>query len=147
MDKLDEVGPGEDAIRTAREFGFEMEPDNWFDCAHTHVDWDGVGNRSAAARRPFLEALFITFERLQQQALRCPHPYQSWIYIQDDDSSQDAVYFHTKSPNADNFPVDFSFVDFDIECPGWLADFVPADRYKFGRPHYNGVSCIYVFLK
>src|SRR3546814_15909323 len=74
----------------------KWDPTNWFDCAHTHVDWDGVGNRSAAARRPFLEALFITFERLQQQALRCPHPYQSWIYIQDDDSSQAPVSFHTK---------------------------------------------------
>src|SRR3546814_19062269 len=70
-------------------------------------------------------------------------PYQSWIYIQDDDSSQDAVYFHTKNPNADNFPVDFSFVDFDIECPRWLADFVPADRYKFRSAERSvGKECV-----
>jgi len=145
--KRDKLSPGEDAIAEAREFAFDMGADSWFDFAHTHFDWNGAGDESAAARRPFLEALFIAFERLQQQALSYAHPYQSWIYIQDDDSSQDAVYFHTKNPNADNFPVDFSFVDFDFECPAWLAEFVPADRYKIGRAHYNGVSSIYVFLK
>ncbi|MBK7855281.1 MAG: hypothetical protein IPJ79_10575 [Bacteroidetes bacterium] len=34
-----------------------------------------------------------------------PFPYQVWIEIYEKDSSDDAVYIHTKNPNSDNFPL------------------------------------------
>ncbi len=64
------------AIQEAREFELDMGSDAWFDFWHTHVDWRGNGNDSAAARLPFLEALFIILDRLDQQAKAYPHPYQ-----------------------------------------------------------------------
>lgn len=136
-----------EALRDAQEFELDMGPDEWFDLWHTHVDWDGDGNDGAAARRPFLEALFIILDRLDQQAKAYPHPYQLWAWVLEEDSSQDAVFLHSKNPNSDNFPLEFDDVDFDAEYPEWLHGIVKEGRHRVGRSTYNDVVSYYIFLR
>lgn len=125
----------------------EMGPDDWFEFWHTHLDWDGEGNASPEARRPYLIGLFRLLERLQELARSYPHPSQLWIYILEKDSAQDAVYIHTKNPNRDSFPLDFGFVDFKVDCPNWLMEFVQPDLHRVGRDVYEGVVSYYVVPK
>jgi hypothetical protein len=128
----------------AESFVLDVGEDEWYDLWHTHVDWDGIGNESLEARRLHLKALFTVFERIQTQVRNYPHPYQTWVVVDEADSSQDAVYFHTKNPNTDNFPIDFSFVDWNVVCPQMLVEFVDSNRYEVGWSEYEGVVSYYV---
>lgn len=124
--------------------GLEFGPNDWFEFWHTHLDWDGEGNASPAARRPYLKALFVLLDRLQQRLPSFPKPCQIWLCILAEDSGQDAVYLHSPNPNRDNFPLDLAFVDFTTECPDWVTEFVPEDRYRVGRDVYDGHVTYYV---
>lgn len=125
----------------------EMGPDDWFEFWHTHLDWDGAGNASPEARRPYLKALFDLLQRLQQRLPSFPKPCQIWLFIDESDSGQDAVYLHSPNPNRDNFPLDFGFVDFSAECPAWIIEFVPADRYRVGRDVREGEVVYFIVPK
>lgn len=78
---------------------------SWFDLWHTHVDWKGEGNKNWTKRKKFLGELIQLYNQYKSELKDYPHDYQLWITIDDADSGQDAVYIHTKNPNADNFPI------------------------------------------
>ncbi len=82
--------------------------DSWFDLWHTHLDWGGEGNKNWKLREGYLKALLNLYRLICERLKTYPFPYQIWISIYEDDSSQDAVYIHTKNPNSDNFPLTFS---------------------------------------
>jgi hypothetical protein len=84
---------------------FSGGPKSWFDLWHTHVDWDGKGNKDWKTRGKYLKQIIGTFEQLKQKLQAYPHDFQLWIMIEESDSGQDSVYIHTKNPNADNFPI------------------------------------------
>ena len=84
---------------------FSGGPKSWFDLWHTHVDWDGRGNKDWETRKVYLEQIFGTFDQLKQKLRTYPHDFQLWIMIDENDSGQDRVYIYTKNPNADNFPI------------------------------------------
>lgn len=52
------------------------------------------------------------------------HPYQTWIYINKEDGSQDAIYFHTQNPHNSQFPLRFSDIKWGIEIPEFLKDLI-----------------------
>ncbi len=84
---------------------FSGGPKSWFDLWHTHIDWDGKGNRDWKTRRKYLEKLLDTFGQLKLKLKTYPHDFQLWIMIDENDSGGDCIYIHTKNPNADNFPI------------------------------------------
>ncbi|RAV99162.1 hypothetical protein [Pseudochryseolinea flava] len=84
---------------------FSGGPKSWFDLWHTHVDWDGKGNKDWKTRTRYLEQILETFDQLKQKLQTYPHAFQLWIMIDENDSGEDCVYIHTKNPNADNFPI------------------------------------------
>ena len=84
---------------------FSGGPKSWFDLWHTHVDWDGKGNKDWKTREKYLEQILGTFEQLKQKLTSYPHDFQLWIMIDENDSGKDSVYIHTKNPNANNFPL------------------------------------------
>lgn len=49
------------------------------------------------------------------------------------DSSQDAVYLHTRNPNEDNFPYQFEGVTWGANVPERLRDFITDPSWEFGR--------------
>jgi hypothetical protein len=84
---------------------FSGGPNSWFDLWHTHVDWDREGSKHWEKRKKFLLELIVLYGQYKAELKRYPGNYQLWISIDDIDSGQDAVYIHTKNPNADNFPI------------------------------------------
>ena len=84
---------------------FSGGPKSWFDLWHTHLDWDGIGNRNWETRKIFLEEILETFDQLKSNLMSYPNDFQLWIMIDEKDSGQDGIYIHTENPNADNFPL------------------------------------------
>ena len=78
--------------------------DSWFDFWHTHLDWEGEGNNNWNVRESYLTALLKLYGLVCKRLKVYPFPFQVWIDIYEEDSSQDAVYVHTKNPNRNNFP-------------------------------------------
>ncbi|QHT69561.1 hypothetical protein GXP67_24395 [Rhodocytophaga rosea] len=83
---------------------FSGGDNSWFDLWHTHVDWDGNGNRNWEARLPYLNDLVVKYNKLKIELKHSPKDYQLWILIDEQDSAEDALYIHTRNPNANNFP-------------------------------------------
>jgi len=84
---------------------FSGGPNSWFDFWHTHVDWDGEGNKNFNIRLKYLKELLKLYENLKKDLKLYPNNYQIWIVIDENDSSEDAVCIHTKNPNNENFPL------------------------------------------
>ena len=84
---------------------FSGGPKSWFDLWHTHVDWDGKGNKDWKTRKKYLNQLLETFDQLKLKLRTYPHDFQLLIMIDENESGDDCVYIHTKNPNADNFPI------------------------------------------
>lgn len=105
----------------------------WYDRMHWHVDWPGLGNLSWRERRSHLAALFAMYRDLLAKTSDWTEPHQLWLQIDAADSSQDAVYLHTRSPNGGEFPIRFEWVTWDAEVPERLREFVTDPAWQFGR--------------
>jgi hypothetical protein len=111
----------------------EVHESDWYDRMHWHVDWFGVGNLSWRDRRSHLAALFATFRDVLGKTAAWTAPHQCWLQINAVDSSADAVYLHTPNPNPHSFPIDFDWVDWDVEVPERLREFMTDPVWQFGR--------------
>jgi len=105
----------------------------WFEFGHAHVDWNGDGNRSAKHRRRHLEAGLALFRRIHRTVREWNEPAQCWLAVDPLDSSQDAVFIHTRNPNEDNFPFDFAGVEWDVPVPGPLRAMMADPALQLGR--------------
>jgi hypothetical protein len=132
------------ALAKAAHFTVSIGEEDWYDLWHTHPDWEGDGNASLDARQPFLSALFTMLDRLRRQSASFAKPSQVWALVNEDDSANDAVYFHTRNPNADNFPVDFDFLDFQASVPAWLDAHVDHGIYRVGAALREGQMEYYI---
>jgi hypothetical protein len=94
---------------------FSGGKNSWFDFWHTHIDWDGEGNKSWNVRKEFLEKLLTEFGNVKSELKKYPNEYQTWILIDENDSGQDAIYIHTKNPNSENFPLKVQ-MEKNIQC-------------------------------
>lgn len=90
---------------TDLDLDFSGGQNSWFDLWHTHVDWEGQGNRNWKLRQVYLNQLIELFTELKRELKQYPKDYQLWIIIDEQDSAEDAVYIHSKNPNEDNFPL------------------------------------------
>jgi hypothetical protein len=84
---------------------FSGGPESWFAFWHLHIDWVGEGNKGWKTRKIFLEQLLQAFYELREKLVDYPRDFQLWIMIDENDSTNDSVYIHTKNPNSDNFPL------------------------------------------
>jgi len=106
---------------------FSGGPKSWFDLWHTHVDWRGKGNGNWMVRKRSIMKLIRLYEEFKEALKNYPHDYQLWIEIDVMDSGQDAVYIHTKNPNADNFPIKVRAIkSLEPEAPSYKPFFSPA---------------------
>ena len=108
-----------------------LDFNSWFDFWHDHPDWDGYGNISWKHRRQHLNALIRRFEFVKEKLRDRVDDFQTFCIIDCNDSSQDAVYIHTKNPNQDNFPVKFDRHDISIGIPFLLKEFARFSGYKW----------------
>lgn len=110
-----------------------MSNDHWYDMWHQHVDWYGRGNENKKARHAHLQALFALFHNFLTQLQDCKRPYQTWVFVYQNDSAQDAVYFHTPNENCDDFPMRFEETVSDNEIPELLRKFVYNKKFGIGH--------------
>ncbi|QNR25138.1 hypothetical protein [Croceimicrobium hydrocarbonivorans] len=88
---------------------FDLEdPNAWFDYWHLHFDWNGLGNNSFKKRKPHLDKLFRHFQLLEEETKKLKKDFQLFAVLQDYKSEYDALYFHTRNPNKDNFPIKYN---------------------------------------
>jgi hypothetical protein len=97
-----------DKIKLFKFLNFSGDKDSWFDFWHTHADWNGEGNTDWELRIKFIDELFDFYNECKIKLSSYPQMYQLFIFILENDSSQDAVYIHTKNPNQNNFPLKLS---------------------------------------
>lgn len=57
-------------------YDLDFSDDSWFDFWHTHLDYDGYGNRSLKIRKIHIKSLFILTNNLNEKLKEWGHPYQ-----------------------------------------------------------------------
>lgn len=122
-----------------KKLDFSGEENSWFDFWHTHIDWNGDGNKNWILREKFLEKLLTEFENVKSELKKFPNEYQTWILIDENDSGEDGIYIHTKNPNSENFPLKIKMEN-NIKCENQnLSDFMNKTGLKiFGFEHEDG---------
>lgn len=105
---------------------------DWYDLWHTHYDWNGYGNKNRKYRNEHLKTGIKVFKKILNQAKMFTKPYQCWMAINKNDSSQDTIYFHTKNPNHDNFPYDLTKIVWSNKIPSLLNNLLKEEEYKYG---------------
>ena len=119
---------------------FQLEA-GWYDLWHIHLDMSGQGKKSITKHKKFILLFLELLNKIEKQAKTLNSPWQSFIVIEPNDSSQDAVYFHTPNPNSNNFPYEFEGVNWEIETPFILEGIINNDKYIIGEYHFeNNVS-------
>ena len=88
---------------------FSNSENSWFDFYHEHIDYTGLGNKSWKSRKQHLDALFEISEGIESKLNTYSKKYQYWIEIDENDSTGDSIYIHTKNPNGSKFPEKLEF--------------------------------------
>ncbi len=93
-------------MQKAQKFVPDLAPEHWYDYWHYHADWPGYGNLSWKHRKAHLAAYGEVFQTFVRLTAGYSLPFQLWLFLDVEDSGQDAVYFHTPNPNGDgnHFP-------------------------------------------
>jgi hypothetical protein len=125
-------------LDVADRFQLDVSASAWYDLWHTHIDGEGMGNSSAAARALYLQALFSIFEKAIDQTRNWENPSNIWVLFVPENSEDDSLYVHTPNPNkGSSFPYPFEGVTWGVEPPLAIRPFLKA-AYEVGDSHYNG---------
>lgn len=119
--------------------------DSWFDLWHTHADWDGDGNKDWQTRKKFIDELVNFYNDLKVKMKNYPRDFQLYIWILEGDSSQDAVYLHSKNPNQDNFPIKIETVDNFVVNDKFLKSYIDGLGLKVIADTYDNELQYYLF--
>lgn len=126
---------------------FTGGPKSWFDFWHTHVDWDGKGNKGWTIREKYLKQLLKTFNDLKLKLKDYPNDFQLWIIIVENESGDDCVYIHTKNPNADNFPLKVTADNSNVIKNKDLKSFLDSLEFERVRVKTSDGDIYYLFEK
>jgi hypothetical protein len=126
---------------------FSGGPGSWFDLWHTHVDWDGKGNKDWKTRKKYLREILEMFDEFKRDLQTYPYDFQLWIIVDENDSAQDSVYIHTKNPNVENFPIKLKADGENGIKDQRLKKFVDSLAFERVRVRTNGGDIYYLFAK
>ncbi len=128
------------ALTEAKKFRIDKSENSWYDLWHTHLDFEGEGNESPEKRNSFIEALFVLFASVTEQAKNWHLPSNIWVLIDPNDSGDDSLYIHTPNPNknkSSQFPYAFEDVQWGINPPSIISNYIK-EIYEVGSSDYNG---------
>lgn len=120
--------------------------EGWYDLWHKHFDWEAWAY-TIKRHKELINHMLILYNRICQQAKNLGKPWQSWVYIEPENSSQDSIYLHTPNPNKNNFPLDYSQVTWNVQVPNLLNDIPDKDKYLIGEMRYKNVLSYWIKLK
>jgi len=148
VSKRDIILRNKNQLKEAEEIAktYQLNP-TWYDFWHIHLDWWGQGNRNIEEHRKYIILYLQLMNRFVEQAKAFDKPWQTWLLVDLDDSSQDALYFHTPNPNQDNFPFGFDGVNWGIQMPALLKNIVYSENYFVGEAYYQDIHSYYIKLK
>jgi len=113
---------------------------SWFSFWHEHLDSAGKGNESWAIRMQYLNEMFLLYEKLNNEICKYHNKYQSWCWIEDNESGGDAVFLHTPNPNENNYPFLERVVEIgDLDKYQNIIEFVERNGFKWVRTE-NGFT-------
>ncbi len=115
-----------------------FDQDAWFDLWHNHLDLSGLGNHSLKIRRKHIEAHIAFYKNILERLEYYEKPYQSWVHIDDEDASTDAVFIHTSNPNEENFPLKVENLHWNCTIPTVFQDLINTKEFIVG--HYKNRS-------
>lgn len=102
--------------RTLRDFNIDLSEESWYRMWHIHLDWDGITSLSDKHRK--IHILYYTkiLNKINDQTRRNKRDFQTWIYLDGGDGTNDALYIHTRNPE-DDFPYCLDNIEWDTEIP------------------------------
>ncbi|MEQ8154379.1 MAG: hypothetical protein ABRQ25_05785 [Clostridiaceae bacterium] len=115
-----------------RDFDIDLSEDSWYRMWHIHLDWDGVTSISNKHRKIHIAYYLKIFEKIDLQTKGNIRNFQTWIYIDGDDGTCDAIYFHTENPEGD-FPFWLDNIEWNIEIPPMLLDLLDLSKFNVGK--------------
>jgi hypothetical protein len=113
---------------------------DWYDQWRSHIDYRGEGNHGPEARQAWLRDLLRFYDQLCGITAQWKTPSQVWAVVDENDSSQDAVYVHTPNPNRTNYPHTFPGVTWGVRPPPWLQSAIGKRSVIVGRQ--DGASLV-----
>jgi hypothetical protein len=133
-------------IRDAQNFLPSLENDDWYDMWHYHADWKGYGNLGWKFRFKHIEALCVIYQKFADSLKNYGKPYQLWIYLDQNDAAQDAVYFHTQNPNRDNYPCKFEDAQWGIPIiEQFFSEIMPLFKFRAGKQEWNDSQIYFIY--
>ncbi len=121
-------------IKEAEDFSIDPKLDDWWDFWHYHSDWPGVGNISVRSRVEHLRALLTVMGKIHSVKDQFATQFQSWIILNCQDSSQDAVFLHTPNANGSIFPALYPEIEWGVKVlDPVLSKLAPDTLFQVGR--------------
>jgi hypothetical protein len=116
----------------ADKFILDLSEDCWYDMWHTHIDWRGYSEISWKHHRLHIKILLEMFNKALNQLENYSKPYQIFIFIDFNNGSSDAIYFHTPSPQ-NKFPMKIDEIEWGIKPPIEFVDLIDLEKFQVGR--------------
>lgn len=135
-------------VNEANNFSPSLENDDWYDMWHYHADWKGYGNFNWKFRLKHIENLCVIFQKFVSELQSYNGPHQLWLYLNQDDSGQDAVFFHTPNPNGDNYPCKFEEIEWGIPIlESFFSELIPSFKFRAGTQVWNGSKIFFLYTQ
>lgn len=130
----------------ADRFKADLPRKKWCDLWHTHVDWDGIGNKSWVDRRKHVNALLRMLCRARLELAQASLPCQLFVTIYPHSSADDAIYLHTANPNGTPFPHEYTGSTDVTSLPPLLAGRVNFHHYQVHKQYFRNKPIYIVTL-
>ncbi|WP_148040984.1 hypothetical protein [Montanilutibacter psychrotolerans] len=113
-----------------------MDLSSWFDCWHTHVDWQGRGDAKPENQADAAATTVRVLRYLEQRAQNRREPIQLWATICEG-TMDNAVYAHSLNPNGTPYPNDFAGAQWDVQVPDRILAALSGDAHQVGTVSYG----------
>lgn len=123
---------------------FHFDEESWYNHWHIHLDWKGITVASGKHRRSHIKKYLEIIDAIDQQARGTGIDFQTWICIDPELGSSDAIYIHTKNPYSE-YPIQPSNMEWSNQIPELLQGLISTNEYVIGRTRHNDEFCYYLY--
>lgn len=71
-------------------------------------------------------------EKIEVETKDSKRDFQAWIYLDKNDGTNDAIYFHTDNPKGD-FPYWLDNIKWNVEVPAMLRELLDLSKFNVGE--------------
>lgn len=130
-----------------RNFEVDLSEDSWCRMWHEHLDWHGITLVSYKHRKIHIMYYLKIIEKIELETKDSKRDFQTWIYLDKHDGTNDAIYFHTDNPEG-NFPLVLDSIEWSVEVPTMLMELLDLSKFNVGEiKDEKGNVCSYIIQK